>query len=205
MSKPQPFVTDVKALRERARRHIEQGAVTEGYQADRETVIKICNEALATEIVCVLRYKRHYFMADGINADSVAAEFAEHAAEEQAHADSIAQRIVQLGGKPNFSPEGLSSRSHSEYVEGDTLLDMIKEDLIAERIAIDSYKEIIEYLGGKDTTTRRMFEGILCGGGARRRPGFSARRFAEALKSRLAPRTRIERATYPLGGGCSIH
>jgi bacterioferritin len=157
----QPFVTDVKALRERARRHIERGAVTEGYQADRETVIKICNEALATEIVCVLRYKRHYFMAEGINADSVAAEFAEHAAEEQAHADRIAQRIVQLGGEPNLSPDGLSSRSHSEYVEGDTLTDMIKEDLIAERIAIDSYKQIIEYLGDKDSTTRRMFEEIL--------------------------------------------
>jgi bacterioferritin len=157
----QPFVTDVKALRERARRHIERGAVTEGYQADRETVIKICNEALATEIVCVLRYKRHYFMAEGINADSVAAEFAEHATEEQAHADRIAERIVQLGGEPNLSPDGLSSRSHSEYVEGDTLIDMIKEDLIAERIAIDSYKEIIEYLGDKDSTTRRMFEEIL--------------------------------------------
>ena len=124
-------------------------------------MIKICNEALATEIVCVLRYKRHYFVAEGINADSVAAEFAEHAAEEQAHADSIAQRIIQLGGKPNFSPEGLSGRSHSEYVEGDTLVDMIKEDLIAERIAIDSYKEIIDYLGDKDPTTRRMFEQIL--------------------------------------------
>jgi len=161
MDRHQPFVSDIKALRERARRHIEQGAITEGYQADRETVIKICNEALATEIVCVLRYKRHYFMADGINADSVAAEFAEHAAEEQAHADSIAQRIIQLGGQPNFSPDGLSTRSHSEYVEGDTLLDMIKEDLIAERIAIDSYKEIIDYLGDKDTTTRRMFEQIL--------------------------------------------
>ena len=157
----QPFVTDVKALRERARRHIERGAVTEGYQADRETVIKICNEAMATEIVCVLRYKRHYFMAKGINADSVAAEFAEHAAEEQAHADRIAERIVQLGGAPNLSPDGLSSRSHSEYIEGDTLIDMIKEDLIAERIAIDSYKEIIEYLGDKDSTTRRMFEEIL--------------------------------------------
>jgi bacterioferritin len=160
MSK-QPFVTNVKALRERARRHIERGAVTEGYQADRETVIKICNEALATEIVCVLRYKRHYFMAKGINADSVAAEFAEHAAEEQAHADRIAGRIVQLGGEPNFSPEGLSTRSHSEYVEGNALTDMIKEDLIAERIAIDSYKEVIEYLGDKDPTTRRMFEEIL--------------------------------------------
>ena len=156
-----PFVTDIKALRERARRHIEQGAVTAGYQADRETVIKICNEAMATEIVCVLRYKRHYFMAEGINAESVAAEFAEHAAEEQAHADRIAERIVQLGGEPNLSPDGLSSRSHSEYVEGETLIDMIKEDLIAERIAIDSYKEIIDYLGDKDTTTRRMFEEIL--------------------------------------------
>ena len=161
MDRHQPFVTDIKALRERARRHIEQGAITEGYQADRETVIKICNEALATELVCVLRYKRHHFMADGINAESVAAEFAQHAIEEQEHADRIAQRIVQLGGKPNFSPEGLSSRSHSEYVEGDTLVDMIKEDLIAERIAIDSYKEIIDYLSDKDPTTRRMFEIIL--------------------------------------------
>jgi bacterioferritin len=157
----QTFLTDIKALRERARRHIEQGAVTEGYQADRETVIKICNEALATEIVCVLRYKRHYFMASGISADSVAAEFAEHAAEEQAHADRIAERIVQLGGEPNFAPDGLSGRSHSEYVEGKELIDMIKEDLIAERIAIDSYREIIDYLGDKDTTTRRMFEEIL--------------------------------------------
>ena len=157
----QTFLTDIKVLRERARRHIEQGAVTEGYQADRETVIKICNEALATEIVCVLRYKRHYFMATGINADSVAAEFAEHAGEEQAHADRIAERIVQLGGEPNFAPDGLSGRSHSEYVEGKELTDMIKEDLIAERIAIDSYREIIDYLGDKDTTTRRMFEEIL--------------------------------------------
>ena len=157
----QTFLTDIKALRERARRHIEQGAVTEGYQADRETVIKICNEALATEIVCVLRYKRHYFMASGINADSVATEFAEHAGEEQAHADRIAERIVQLGGEPNFAPDGLSGRSHSEYVEGKELMDMIKEDLIAERIAIDSYREIIDYLGDKDTTTRRMFEEIL--------------------------------------------
>ena len=157
----QTFLTDIKVLRERARRHIEQGAVTEGYQADRETVIKICNDALATEIVCVLRYKRHYFMATGINADSVAAEFAEHAGEEQAHADRIAERIVQLGGEPNFAPDGLSGRSHSEYVEGKELTDMIKEDLIAERIAIDSYREMIDYLGDKDTTTRRMFEEIL--------------------------------------------
>jgi bacterioferritin len=156
-----PFVTDIKALRERARRHIEQGAITEGYQADRENVIKICNDALATEIVCVLRYKRHYFMADGISADSVATEFAEHATEEQAHADRIAERIVQLGGEPDLSPDGLSGRSHSEYVEGDGLIDMIKEDLIAERIAIDSYRDMINYLGNNDATTRRIMEQIL--------------------------------------------
>ena len=157
----QPFVTDIKALRDRARKHIEQGAITDGYLADRETVIKICNEALATEIVCVLRYKRHYFMADGINADSVAAEFLEHAGEEQAHADRIAQRIVQLGGEPNLSPEGLAGRSHSEYVEGATLKEMIKEDLIAERIAIESYREMIGYLGAQDPTTQRLLKEIL--------------------------------------------
>jgi bacterioferritin len=156
-----PFLTDVKTLRERARQHIERGAVTEGYSADRETVIKILNEALATEIVCVLRYKRHYFMASGIHAESVAAEFLQHANEEQGHADQIGQRIVQLGGAPNLNPEGLLSRSHAEYIEGDTLLDMIKEDLVAERIAIDSYREIIQYLGNDDPTTRRMMEGIL--------------------------------------------
>lgn len=156
-----PFLTDIKTLRERARRHIEQGAVTEGYRADRETVNKLLNEALATEIVCVLRYKRHYFMASGINAEGVAAEFLQHANEEQGHADLIAQRIVQLGGEPNFSPEGLLSRSHAEYVEGDTLIDMITEDLVAERIAIDSYREMINYLGNDDPTTRRMLEGIL--------------------------------------------
>jgi bacterioferritin len=156
-----PFLTDIKTLRERARKHIENGAVTEGYSADRETVNKLLNEALATEIVCVLRYKRHFFMATGINAEGVAAEFLQHANEEQGHADLIAQRIVQLGGAPNFSPEGLLSRSHAEYVEGDTLLDMIKEDLVAERIAIDSYREMINYLGNDDPTTRRMLEGIL--------------------------------------------
>ena len=156
-----PFLTDVKTLRERARQHIERGAVTEGYKADRETVNKILNEALATEIVCVLRYRRHYFMASGIHAEGVAAEFLQHANEEQGHADQIAQRIVQLGGEPNFNPEGLLSRSHAEYVEGDTLLDMIKEDLVAERIAIDSYREIIQYLGNDDPTTRRMMEEIL--------------------------------------------
>jgi bacterioferritin len=156
-----PFLTDIKTLRERARQHIEQGAITEGYSADRETVIKLLNEALATEIVCVLRYKRHYYMASGIHAESVAAEFLQHANEEQGHADLIAQRIVQLGGAPNFSPEGLLMRSHAEYVEGDTLNDMIKEDLVAERIAIDSYREMITYVGNDDPTTRRMLEGIL--------------------------------------------
>lgn len=156
-----PFLTDIKTLRERARQHIEQGAITEGYSADRETVIKLLNEALATEIVCVLRYKRHYYMASGIHAESVAAEFLQHANEEQGHADLIAQRIVQLGGAPNFSPEGLLMRSHAEYVEGDTLNDMIMEDLVAERIAIDSYREMITYVGNDDPTTRRMLEGIL--------------------------------------------
>lgn len=156
-----PFLSDIKTLRERARKHIEQGAVTPGYGADRETVVKILNEALATEIVCVLRYKRHYYMAAGINAQSVADEFLQHANEEQQHADQIAGRIVQLGGEPNFSPEGLASRSHAEYVEGDSLIDMIKEDLVAERIAIDSYREMIQYLGTNDSTTRRMLEDIL--------------------------------------------
>jgi len=156
-----PFLTDIKTLRERARKHIENGAVTEGYKADRETVIKLLNEALATEIVCVLRYKRHYFMASGIHAEGVAAEFLQHANEEQGHADQIAARIVQLGGAPNLSPEGMLTRSHAEYVEGDTLIDMIKEDLVAERIAIDSYREMINYLANDDPTTRRMLEEIL--------------------------------------------
>ncbi len=156
-----PFLTDIKTLRNRARKHIENGAVTPGYRADRDTVVRILNEALATEIVCVLRYKRHYFMATGINAQSVGQEFLQHANEEQAHADLIAARIVQLGGAPNFSPEGLLTRSHAEYVEGDTLIDMLKEDLVAERIAIDSYREMIAYLANNDPTTRRMLEGIL--------------------------------------------
>ena len=156
-----PFLSDIKTLRARAREHIERGAVTAGYKADRDTVIKLLNEALATEIVCVLRYKRHFYMASGINAESVATEFLQHANEEQQHADEIAARIVQLGGAPNFSPEGLLSRSHAEYVEGETLIDMIKEDLVAERIAIDSYREMISYLDNDDSTTRRMMEGIL--------------------------------------------
>ena len=161
MSNSQPFLTDVKTLRERARQHIEQGAVTAGYNADRETVLKLLNEALATEIVCTLRYKRHYYMADGLNASIAADEFLEHAQQEQQHADWLAERIVQLGRAPNFSPEGLQSRSHAEYVEGETLKEMVKEDLIAERIAIDSYREIATYLGDKDPTTRRIMEEIL--------------------------------------------
>ena len=156
-----PFVSDIKMIRERARAHIQKGAVTEGYKADRNTVIKILNEALATELVCVLRYKYHYYMASGIHAKGVAAEFLEHAGEEQQHADQIAQRITQLDGKPNLSPEGLLSRSHSEYVEGHDVVEMIEEDLVAERIAIDSYREIIQYLGNDDPTTRRMMEEIL--------------------------------------------
>lgn len=156
-----PFLSDIKTLRKRARKHIEQGAVTEGYRADRQTVIKLLNEALATEIVCVLRYRRHHFMAAGINAQSVAAEFLLHANEEQAHADLIAARIVQLGGAPDFSPDGLSTRSHAEYVEGSNLIEMIRENVVAERIAIDSYREMVAYLGHDDPTTRRMLEGIL--------------------------------------------
>lgn len=156
-----PFVSDIEEIRRRARQHIENGAVTEGYRADRETVIRVLNEALATEIVCVLRYKRHHYMAAGIHAQAVAAEFLEHANEEQQHADLIAERIVQLGGAPNFSPEGLSMRSHSQYVEGTTLMDMIREDLVAERIAIESYSEIIRYLGTNDPTSRRVLEEIL--------------------------------------------
>jgi bacterioferritin len=155
------FVTDVEAIRRRARQHIEEGAVTQNYKADRETVVKLLNDALATEIVCVLRYKYHWFMAKGINSEPVAQEFMEHAAEEQEHADRIAVRITQLGGAPNLNPDGLLSRSHSQYVEGNGLVDMIKEDLVAERIAIDSYGEMIRYIGDKDPTTRRLLEDIL--------------------------------------------
>jgi len=155
------FLTDVKTLRQRARQHIEAGAVTAGYAGDTATVVNLLNVALATELVCVLRYKRHYFMAKGIHAGPVAGEFLQHATEEQEHADRIAERIVQLGGEPNFSPEGLLTRSHSEYVEGRTLVDMIKEDLVAERIAIDSYREMADYFSPFDATTRRMMEEIL--------------------------------------------
>ena len=156
-----PFLSDIQSLRQRARQAIEEGAVTQGYEADREQVCRVLNEALATEIVCVLRYKRHYYMAEGIHAESVKAEFLEHANEEQAHADQIAERIVQLGGEPDFDPKNLATRAHAEYVEGETLTDMIKEDLIAERIAIESYREIVAWLGKADSTTRRLMEEIL--------------------------------------------
>ncbi|AKJ67990.1 bacterioferritin [Pandoraea thiooxydans] len=155
------FAMDVKAIRAKARQHLNAGAVTQGYAADREVVLRLLNDALATELVCVLRYKRHQFMASGIHAEPVAAEFAAHAGEEQQHADRIAGRIIQLGGAPNFSPDGLAQRSHSEYVEGTDLRDMITENLVAERIAIDSYREMVTYLGDRDPTTRRMIEEIL--------------------------------------------
>jgi bacterioferritin len=154
-------LTDVKTLRTRARLHIDEGSVTAGYTADREAVLKLLNASLATELVCVLRYRRHHFMARGIHSQSVAQEFLQHSNEEQGHADQIAERIVQLGGAPDFAPDGLAARSHAEYVEGDTLASMIREDLVAERIAIDSYREIIQYLGDQDSTTRRMLEDIL--------------------------------------------
>jgi bacterioferritin len=154
-------LTDVKTLRIQARKHIEEGAVTAGYSADRAEVLKLLNEALATEIVCVLRYRRHHFMARGIDAKSTADEFLVHSNEEQGHADRIAERIVQLGGAPDFAPDSLVSRSHAEYVAGETLVDMIKEDLVAERIAIDSYREMIQYLGDKDPTTSQLLKGIL--------------------------------------------
>lgn len=155
------FLTDIKTLRDRARQHIEDGAVTASYGADREIAIKLMNEALATEIVCTLRYRRHYFMAKGIHSQSVAEEFLAHSNEEQSHADRIAERIVQLGGAPNFSPDGLATRSHAEYIEGGSLEEMIKENLVAERIAIESYTEIIRYFGDKDPTSRRIMEEIL--------------------------------------------
>ena len=161
VSTKRPPLTDIKTLRERARQHIDKGAVTAGYAADRGNVITMLNQALATELVCVLRYKRHYFMAAGIQAAPVAAEFLEHATEEMAHADLLAKRIVELRGEPNFSPDGLADRSHAEYVAGDSLKSMIKEDLIAERIAIESYREMIAYLGDQDPTTHRMLEAIL--------------------------------------------
>jgi bacterioferritin len=158
------FAVDIETIRARARKHIESGAVTEGYAADRETVLRLLNEALATEIVCVLRYKRHYFMSaslGGIAGFAVTEELGQHAAEEQAHADQLAERICQLGGEPNFDPQGLVTRAHASYVAGITLEEMLREDLVAERIAIDVYSEVIRYLGDSDPTTRRLLEAIL--------------------------------------------
>jgi bacterioferritin len=159
--KTSSFLTDVTTLRQRARQHISDGAVTPSYSADRETVLKLLNEALATEIVCTLRYRRHFFMAEGILAASIKQEFMTHAEEEQAHADLIAARIVQLGGEPNFDPSTLTARSHAEYAAGNSLEDMVTEDLVAERVAIESYREMITFMDTRDSTTRRMLEGIL--------------------------------------------
>lgn len=161
MASETPFLSDVKQIRERARKHIEEGAVTPSYGADRRVVLELLNAALATEIVCVLRYRRHYYMASGFHGATAATEFLEHAVEEQQHADQLAERIVQLGGEPDLNPEGLLSRSHSEYVEADSIGQMITEDLVAERIAIESYSEMIRYIGDGDSTTRRMLEEIL--------------------------------------------
>jgi bacterioferritin len=155
------FVADIEEIRSRARKHMESGAVTENYKGDPKKIVKLLNEALATEIVCVLRYKRHHFMAKGINSEAVAEEFKMHAAEEQQHADQISDRITQLGGEPNLNPEGLATRSHSQYIEGSTLVSMIKENLVAERIAIDIYSEMVRFIGNDDPTTRRMLEEIL--------------------------------------------
>jgi bacterioferritin len=155
------FISDIQAVRERARKHIEAGAVTEAYKGDRAQVIKLLNEILATELVCVLRYKAHYFIASGPNSESIKSEFLEHAAEEQAHADAIANRITQLNGRPDFNPKTLATRSHSEYIEGNSLAGMITEDLVAERIAIDTYTEVLQWLGDADPTTRRLIEEIL--------------------------------------------
>ena len=157
----QAQLTDVQTLRQRARQNIEDGAVTEGYHADRKTVLRLLNESLATELVCYLRYKRHYFMATGLKASVAAAEFLEHATQELQHADLLAERIMQLGGEPDFNPAGLTERSHAEYVAGKNLREMITENLVAERIAVDSYREIVVYLGDDDPTTRRLFEEIL--------------------------------------------
>ncbi|MGH9291649.1 MAG: ferritin-like domain-containing protein [Acidimicrobiales bacterium] len=155
------FLTDVETLRQRARAEIDRGPITESYGADRDRVVQVMNEVLATELVCVLRYKRHYYMAKGLNSGPIAAEFLQHANEEQGHADSVAERITQLQGAPDFNPSTLTSRSHAEYKEGDGLIDMIREDLVAERVAIASYQEIVRWLGTGDPTSRRVIEEIL--------------------------------------------
>lgn len=185
------FVMDVDELRRRARQHIENGAVTDGYKANRETVIKLLNEALATELVCVLRYKHDRHRAVGIHAEPVAAEFAEHATEEQDHADRIAERITQLGGDPDYNPEGLRLRAHSEYIVRTSLVDMIKENLVAERIAIDSYSQMIHYIGESDPTTRRMLEEILA----------KEEEHADDLSNLLATLDPTEKTNPPVNGG----
>lgn len=154
-------LSDVETLRRRANIDVEQGAVTAGYSADRTKVLKLLNDALATELVCVMRYRRHHFMATGIHSKAVADEFLEHSNEELGHADALAKRIVQLGGEPNFNPDELTKNSHAEYIECETLAEMIKENVVAERIAIDSYREFIRYLGFDDPTTSQMLKKIL--------------------------------------------
>ncbi len=161
MQEPKVRLTDIATLRQRAREHLEDGAVTTGYRADRQQVLRLLNEALATELVCWLRYRRHYFMAKGIHAEVAASEFLQHSNQEAEHADLLAARIIQLRGEPNFSPEGLAERSHAEYVAGGTLKEMLQEDLVAERIAIESYGEVIRFLGGDDPTSRILLESIL--------------------------------------------
>jgi bacterioferritin len=161
MSQKQPFKSDIEAIRRRAREKMMDGAVTGAYKADREQVVSVLQEILATEIVCTLRYKNHCFMAEGIYAEPVAAEFKEHADQEQAHADRVALRITQLGGKPNLNPEGMQTRAHAEYVEADTLRGVIVENLVAERVAIETYSEIVRWLGDDDPTTTRLIRDIL--------------------------------------------
>jgi bacterioferritin len=156
-----PFLTDVKTLRERARLHLESGNLTSTYVGDVGKTIEILQSVLATEIVCVLRYTMHAISATGISSDSVKAEFTQHAKEEREHMMAVAERINQLGGKPNFNPEGLASRSASQYAEGENLVDMIRENLIAERIAVDHYRELIRYFGDDDPATKAMLQGIL--------------------------------------------
>jgi len=155
------FISSIEEIRKRAREHVENGAVTQGYALDRETVIRALNESLATEIVCTLRYKQHYYQCSGLNAEPIAAEFLEHAQQEQEHADQLAERITQLGGKPNMNPAGVIDRAHADFAETDDIQEMLKENLIAERIAVDTYRELIQFIGDKDPTTRRMLEDIL--------------------------------------------
>jgi bacterioferritin len=187
----QPVLSDVAAIRARARRHIEEGAVTPSYDANKEMVIKLLNEALATEIVCVLRYRRHYFMAQGLLSEAIKKEFLAHSQEEQAHADTIAERIVQLNGEPDFDPKTLTARSHAEYAAGANLEDMLKEDLIAERIAIESYREMVDYMGTHDPSTRRMLERILA----------VEEEHAEELQSMLGGIQSLTKSSSPTAAG----